>query len=320
MSNGDSPRILGTENPGEELQVMVEPAEGNLLLYHGGGSALLVDAFLETAILGPRTRKLCSWIGEVPDEPRELKSLARAFEPSSPVLPLPAAPCRTSIEIFAAERRGTENKGKETSLVFSLPSREEGTTSRSIFLRPQGFDLRIVIRATLPNGEATGRPGCERWLVSGEWHCAEQAPATHELLSPAGRRVQFRFQDLEGSRPGSGKPFEPFELGGIELDSDAGFITASINIRPESEVSKPWLVVEGKGGAATLKVATLRVEGDRLKAKVGGSGTIRGHRAAGESLLNLLQAYPTLSLLLAALHSAILAWMWRRWAVARGKN
>ena len=312
MSEASPAFDLRTRNPGEALRLAVEPAEGDLLLHHAGSSALLVDAFFDLAALGARTRQLCSWIGPIPASPSSLESLAKAFDEESTAH---GDPCPTSVEVYAGGRRGGS-----PALYVSLPLREEGTTVRSLLLRPEGFDLRVVLRATVPRGEAAGRPGCERWLVGEGWQCPEQAPLSHQAVSPAGKEVRFRFQALAASRPGDGGPFQPFGLGSGDPDSPAGLAAAALAVLPADLSAEPWLFLEGVERRPTLTVATLAVDGDDLVAAVRGSGTIQGPRAEGASLLSLLRAYPTLSLLLGALHSGMLAWMWRRWAAARGKG
>lgn len=222
-----------------------------------------------------------------------------------------AAPCRTSINVRLAE-------GAKTLTALHFFQLNPGSDRhRNFEMRAIGADLVVELLTrnfTDTLGEMQGTD-CGKTLQVGDWSRSFTAPATIDIVVPAGTSFRFSFTSAEGKAPwsGAGRTYEPFGLVALPLNVHAVREVKREASSGATAPTPPILDVRRVDGGPPLVLKYFRVGSEELQLDFAGQAMVRenGKYAMTFSLLTFIKANPTLAGIFAILNAALLEWIRR---------
>jgi hypothetical protein len=219
-----------------------------------------------------------------------------------------AVPCRTSIRV----RLANSAKPPGELHFFQL---DPGTEKhRNLEMKAIGADLVVELLTrnfTDTFGEMQGT-NCGKTLEVGDWHRSFTAPATVDVVVPAGTSFRFSFTSAEGKMAwtSAAQSYEPFKLVALPVNGRA---VRTVK-REASPATSPKTIFEARStDSGPLVLKYLRVGSEELQLDFVGQAMVQenGKYAVTFSLLEFAKANPILAGIMAMLDAALLEWIRR---------
>lgn len=295
----------------EELVIegpVVNSSEG-MLLSHDGRPNETVDARFDRARLDEQTIRIFESVGsKPPSAPGKID-----YRPDEPKIPFTSdEPCRTRVELRASQMPAEIH-------IFQLG--DPGLKHyRHLQIRTRGAELVSNLVTMSPDDSDLG-PGCQYLLRVGDWsEPVTKVGLTSIMAEGSDLRLYFRPLKPDSSPWADAGGVLRLDLGGLQKlnpNDPPPFQARAVSIRSlggtnSSSVAPALISARSTDDGPLLSLNDLRIDSDQVQLGIAGKGwvTINGEPET-VNFLKRVQENPILLALLAALDTALLAWVAR---------
>jgi hypothetical protein len=283
-----------------------DEAQNQVLLDDVGNDAVTVEAHLQSAHLHDETTNLLKNAKKPLPAPGQHQVVyttegdaESSSTPPSQADTSTAKACRTAIQISLAE------KNHMPATLQFYQKEGPGALHRTVEMKASDADLVVELLTRNLAGNFSG-PGCRKTIIVGDWSHTFASPAPLKIMLPAGTTLQFGFTAMKDKAPWSGPDgvFEAFKLEGfpITVNSVQKFVNNIEVFNAQAvQVANPLLLKKLLIGSSELQI---HYTGQALIKE-------NGNYAVTFSVWEFMKKYPLFAGILAALDTALVAWLFR---------
>lgn len=285
-------------------------AEEGMLFSHDGKPNEIVEVSLDPATLHEQTIAMFEGVGRrPPSTPTRIDY--RADESKNPAKGDES--CRTRVELFVTSQMPSEIR------FFQLGTPGQAHY-RNLEITTKGAELIANLQTASPH-DSDRAPGCQKLLSVGDWNISLTTIAVSTVLAE-NSTLNFNFRPLTtdsvlwGDAAGF---FEPFDLGSPQLKptDPPPFQARAVSVRPlgtgdSTHTPLPVISARSTNDGPLLTIYGLKIGSDQIQLNIAGKGRVQvnGHDRTVD-FIKRVGENPLPSALLAAVNTALLAWVAR---------